>query len=161
MAFVQNAENRRGLAAREMHRHGTMKGRWKALAFGALWVLLGFALARPGWRAVFQGPVPQPPGGWEALMIFGGGALILVGLILGLTPHIIWAMRAFYKEDFAPDARCPVMVVCPSCREYNNRARLRCAACTVELAGAKSASGGGDPFSGTGDASLHGDPHKP
>jgi hypothetical protein len=125
-----------------MHRHGTLKGRWKALAFGALWVLLGYLLARPAWQAVFAQAVPQPPGAWEAMSIFGGGLLIVIGLVLGLTPHFLWLLRTFYKEDFAPEARCPVMVVCPACREYNNRTRRHCAACSTSLLGARSAGGG-------------------
>lgn len=131
-----------------MHRHGTLKGRWKALVFGMVWVLVGWLVARPAWLAVFQEAVPRPPTGTEASLLIGGGLLIVVGLILGLTPHFLWLLRSFYKEDFAPWARCPVMLVCPGCGAYNNRARFSCSQCSGSLAGAKAAGGQESPVAG-------------
>lgn len=124
-----------------------MKGRWKALLFGAVWVVMGYFLARPGWGAVFAEAVPRPPSGWELMTIFAGGILIVIGLVLGLTPHLLWLLRTFYKEDFAPGASCPVMVVCPGCHGYNNRGRRACAYCTCSLSGARSV-GGQPDFTG-------------
>lgn len=126
-----------------MHRHGTLKGRWKALLFGAFWVVLGFLVARPGWQRVFGGAVPATPGAGDLATIFGGGLLIVLGAVLGLTPHFLWLLRTFYKEDFAPGARCPVMVVCAACRTYNPRGRRRCSGCSGTLAGARAAGADG------------------
>lgn len=124
-----------------MHQHGTMKGRWKALAFGALWFTIGFFIARLGWRPVFAEAVPQPPTGLGMVWLLSGATLMLIGAVLGLTPHLIWFLRALYKEDFAQGARCPVMLVCPGCQTYNPRGRPSCKACHVSLAGARAAGG--------------------
>lgn len=118
-----------------------MKGRWKALAFGGVWFAVGFFIARLGWVPVFAGEVPRPPSGLEMTWLLLGGAFLLGGAILGLTPHIIWLLRAIYKEDFARGASCPVMLVCPSCSVYNPRGRSSCKGCRGSLVGARAAGG--------------------
>jgi hypothetical protein len=124
---------------RDVNRHGTLKGRWKALAFGAVWIILGFLVARPSWRAMFAMETITPPGATGLALIFGGGLLIVLGVILGVTPHFLWLLRTFYKEDFAPGARCPIMVVCPSCHAYNPRGRRACGTCSAAMEGARAA----------------------
>lgn len=124
-----------------MHRHGTLRGRWKALAFGAAWFLVGAFLVRHVAADLFAGAAPRPPGWGELGGIFVGGMLVLLGGILGLTPHVIWLLRTFYKEDFARGAFCPVMLVCAGCAAYNPRGRARCKTCGASLAGARAAGG--------------------
>ena len=118
-----------------------MKGRWKALAFGALWFVLGLIIARVGWVGVFAGAVPRPPDAFEAAALVLGGLLMLIGAVLGVTPHAIWLLRSLYKEDFAAGAHCPVMLVCGPCGTYNPRGRARCKQCSTSLAGARAAGG--------------------
>ena len=125
-----------------MNRHGTLAGRWKALAFGAFWFLVGLWVFRLGWVPVFADAVPTPPSAQGLAALLFGGMLMLAGAILGLVPHFLWLMRAFYKEDFAAQAICPVMVVCPACGVYNQRLRGGCKACGGDLAGARAAGGG-------------------
>lgn len=124
-----------------MHRHGTLAGRWKALAFGAVWAALGSWIVAQASSGVFDGVAPRPPTGGELVGILGGSFLILAGAILGLTPMVLWILRSFYKEDFAAGAKCPVMLVCPSCAHYNTRGRAHCKACDASLATARAAGG--------------------
>lgn len=126
-----------------MHRHGTLNGRWKALAFGAVVFLVGYGLGHLGWSGLLGG-TPRPPTGGEATLIVAGSAFMLLGAILGLTPHVLWLMRSFYKEDFAAGAVCPVMLVCGSCATYNPRARPHCKKCAASLVGARAAGGNMD-----------------
>lgn len=119
-----------------MHRHGTLRGRWKALAFGALWFVVGALLVRHFGAGLFAGAVPRAPSGGELVGILFGAGFITIGAILGLTPHVLWLLRTFYKEDFARHTPCPVTLVCMSCGEYNTLAGRGCRTCGESLAGA-------------------------
>lgn len=121
-----------------------MRVKWQPLAAGLVVGAAGYLLFHLGSAPILSSQPARAPTLREGALLLTGSVLLLVGALTALTPNVLLLLRALYGPGFGRGARCPVMVVCPSCGEYNARGRVGCKACRADLAGAR-AVGGDEP----------------
>ncbi len=118
-----------------------MRIKWQPLAAGLVVGAAGYGLFHVGSASLLADGFARAPSFREAVLVLAGSVLLIVGAITALTPNVLLLLRLIYGPNFGRGATCPVMVVCPSCGEYNARGRAACKPCGASLEGARAVGG--------------------